>query len=196
MKVPVVPGLSRNKIEAKAISLLSELQPEALEGKRPVDIEAIFDIDIPECYRIDTGYADLSFLGPEVLGYTDASRKISYVDKTLSDSDATPTLRRCRSTIGHETGHCFLHVPILSLFKSTLFKNSSEGLYRAKRTEIKPYRDPEWQAWEFARSILMPRHLIFKYYEKGYSAQDMAEFFDLNPAFIDVRLKTLNLKPF
>jgi len=195
VRVPLVPGLSRKKIEIKAVSLIRKLQPEALKGECPVDIEAIFDIDTPSLYGIETGYTDLSVLGSEVLGYTDASKKLSYVDRTLIDSKNAPTIRRCRSTIAHEVGHCFLHVPILNLFRSLLFKNNSEGLYRAKRTEIKAYQDPEWQAWEFARAILMPRHLICNYHERNYSIRDMAESFDLNPAFVEVRLKTLKIKP-
>jgi len=195
MKVPLVPGLSRKKIEAKAVSLLREFQPEALRGECPVDIEQIFEFYVPEHYKIDTGYTDLSFLGSGVLGYTDASKKISYVDKTLIDSKDIATERRCRATVGHETGHCIYHVSILNFFKSSLFKDNSEGLYRAKRTEIKAYQDPEWQAWEFARAFLMPRHLILEYCEKDYSIRDMAGFFNVNPAFVEVRLKTLKIEP-
>jgi len=196
MKVPVVPGLSRNKIEARAVSLLRELQPEAFKGECPVDIEAIYEFYIPEHCGIETGYTDLSFLGSGILGYTDAAKKISYVDKTLSDPNDTPTERRCRATVGHESGHCLYHVPILNFFKSSSREDESEWLYRAKRTEIKAYEDPEWQAWEFARACLMPRCLILQYCEKDYSIRDMAERFNVNPRFIEVRLKTLNIKPF
>lgn len=195
MKVPPVPGLSRKKIEAKAVSLLREFQPEALRGECPVDIEQIFEFYIPEHCGIDTGYTDLSFLGSGVLGYTDASKKISYVDKTLIDPKDIVTERRCRATVGHETGHCIYHVSILNFFKSSLSKDDSTGLYRAERTEIKAYQDPEWQAWEFARAILMPSHLICNYHERNYSIRDMAESFDLNPAFVEVRLKTLKIEP-
>ena len=114
MKVPIVPGLSRKEIEAKAVSLLKEFQPEALRGECPVDIERFFELFAPEYCGVETGYTDLSFLGYGVLGYTDASKKISYVDKTLIDSNDIPTERRCRATVGHETGHCIYHVSLLS----------------------------------------------------------------------------------
>ncbi len=196
MRVPVVPGLSRNDIEYAAVLLLQQIgQQEALQGKCPVDIEEIFEFYIPDSLGIKTGYTDLSRLGNNILGYTDASEKISLVDKTLIDADDNPTLRRCRATIAHESGHCLQHVAILNIFKS-LSSRGDERLYRAERTEIPAYRDPEWQAWEFARACLMPRSLIMKYHSKGYSLEDMAECFDLNPAFIDVRLRTLKIKPF
>ena len=194
MKVPVVPGLSRNEIEAKAVSLLRECDPEGLNGKCPVDVEAIFEIYIPERFGIQTGYADLSFLGDGVLGYTNAARKVSYVDKTLIDSDHPPTRRRCRSTVGHESGHCLYHVSILNFFRSSSFKDEGYRLYRAERSEVKAYENPEWQAWEFARACLMPRQLILKYCKKGYSQADMAERFDVNPIFLEVRLNTLKIK--
>ena len=195
MKVPVVPGLSRNEIEVRAVSLLRELQPEALKGECPVDIEDIYEFYIPEHCGIETGYTDLSFLGSGILGYTDASKKISFVDKTLIDSEYSPTRRRCRATVAHESGHCLYHVPVLNFFKSLSFKNDSDLLYRAKRTEIKAYEDPEWQGWEFARACLMPRHLILQYCEKDYSIRDMADQFDVNPSFIEVRMKTLKIEP-
>jgi hypothetical protein len=195
-KVPVVPGLSRREIEARAVTLLRKFQPEAFEGKCPADIEMIFEIYIRERYRIKTGYTDLSSLGQGVLGYTDAAKKISYVDKTLIDANDLPTVRRCRATVGHESGHCLYHVSVLNFFKSSSLIGNDEGFYRRKRTEIKAYLDPEWQAWEFARAYLMPRHLIVNYYDRGYSVRDMAECFNVNPAFIEVRLKTLKIKPF
>jgi hypothetical protein len=52
--------------------------------------------------------------------------------------------------------------------------------------------DPEWQAWEFARALLMPKHLIVEYCNQELSLNEMAKHFDLNPAFVEVRLKTLN----
>ena len=197
MQVPVVPGLSRRDIEIRATLLLKESeQLEAVRGGNPVDIETIFELYIPGRYRVETGYTDLNFLGPGVLGYTDASKRISCVDKSLSDSDDTPTRRRFRSTVGHEAGHCIYHVSVLSFFKSSLLKGNVDGLYRAERAQIPAFKDPEWQAWEFARACLMPHELVLKYCERSYSLRDMAKCFDVNPRFIEVRLDTLKIKPF
>ena len=98
-KVPVVPPLSKAKIEAFATALLNEVQPEVFEGKLPVDVDAIYEFYIPERFGIETGYTDLSPLGPNVLGYTDASNKKSFVDKNLVDHSDITALRRGRGSI-------------------------------------------------------------------------------------------------
>jgi hypothetical protein len=180
----------------KMISLLQEIQPEALSGQCPTDVETIFEFYIPDRYNIETGYGDLSVLGDNVLGYTDAKQKVSVVDKTLSDSTEQSMIRRFRATVAHEIFHCMCHVPILNSFRSSSLFGNGETLHRAERSKIKPFLDPEWQAWEFARACLMPRQLIVQYYEEGYSRYDMAVEFNVNPAFVDVRLSTLKLKPF
>jgi len=195
-RVPVVPGLSRNLIESKAVLLLQEIQPEALYGQCPTKVEEIFEFYIPDRYNMETGYEDLSILGDNILGYTDAKKKVSVVDKTLSDSTEQSMLRRFRATVAHEIFHCMYHVPILNSFRSSSLFENGETLHRADRSKIKPFLDPEWQAWEFARACLMPRRLVIQYYEEGYSRYEMAAEFDVNPAFVDVRLSTLKLKPF
>lgn len=194
-KVTVVPGLSRDAIERTSLRLLRELQPRAVKGSEPTDIESIFEFYIPEKFGIETGYTDLSSLGPDVLGYTDAAMKISKVDSSLSNAKDVPTARRFRATVGHEAGHCLKHVNYLNIFTSSTFRNFAEGLYRKDRHSIKPYEDPEWQAWEFSQAWLMPKHLILRYRQKGYDTRDMADCFDVNPAFVEVRLRKLKIKP-
>jgi hypothetical protein len=62
-KVPIVPALSRNKIETRVVSLLHEMQFEAFEGKCPVDIEMIYEIYVPNICGVKVIYTDLSPLG-------------------------------------------------------------------------------------------------------------------------------------
>lgn len=172
------------------MALLREVQPDVFRKEIPVEVDAIYEIYIREKCGIETGYTDLSLLGPDVLGYTDASRRRSFVDKSLIDTDDAVSLRRGRATIGHESGHCLYHVNVLNYFQSAL---ADEGLvlHRADRSTLKAYEDPEWQAWEFARACLMPRILVSKYHDAGYSLHDMAEILDVNPAFMEVRLRKL-----
>jgi hypothetical protein len=194
-KVPVVPGLSRQDIERKALAVLRNCQPEALRGICPVDIETIYELYIPDIVKVTIGYTDLSeLLAPGILGYTNAAEKLSLVDKSLSDALDRPTLRRFRATASHEAGHCLMHVPVLRFFKSSSIGDGREGLYRANRADIPAYVDPEWQAWEFARALLMPRQLINEYCEKGFTEDEIADKFDVNPAFVRVRLATLKIK--
>lgn len=189
-KVTRVPPLSREAIETFSMNLLRKLQPEVFRDEIPVQIDAIYELYIPTEYKIETGYTDLTHLGSEILGYTDASRRRSFVEGSLVDTDDSVLLRRGRATIGHESGHCLQHVNVLNQFQSML---ADEGLklHRAERSTLKAYEDPEWQAWEFARACLMPRILVMKYYDKGYSLHDMAEIFDVNPSFMEVRLRKL-----
>lgn len=190
----MMPPMSRDLIECRAVSLLQELQPTALIGSEPTDIEKIFEFYVPDRYGIETGYTDLSGLGSGILGYTDAMQKVSFVDSTLSDSRNLPTQRRFRATVGHECFHCMKHVSVLNRFSSLCRGDLHSDLFRRERTEIKPYNDPEWQAWEYSMSILMPKNVIIKYLNSGYGIEDFAEIFDVNPAFVRVRLSKLKIK--
>jgi hypothetical protein len=192
-KVTVVPGLSKKQIENVAIRLLKENQPDALTKDIPVDVEMLYEFYIPETYGIKVCYTDLSPLGSGILGYTNAATKESFVDKNLSDSNDVATSRRFRSTVVHESFHCIQHVPVIQYFKS-ISLDKDEILYRVKKTDIRAFEDPEWQAWEFARVYLMPSSRTIRYYESGLSVRKMADIFDVNPKFMEVRLKKMGLK--
>ncbi|MFA6348677.1 MAG: ImmA/IrrE family metallo-endopeptidase [Candidatus Paceibacterota bacterium] len=191
-KAIVVPGKSKIEIDNSAVSFLSEFQPTAIKEPGAIDVADLFEIVIPERYRIKTGYTDLSPLGPGVLGYTDAALKISFVDSSLSDAEDTPTRRLYRSTVAHEMKHCIKHVQILNIFRSICKDKDDVSLYRREKRNIKPYEDPEWQAWIFAGALLMPRHHILGLYNGGYSIEEMANIFDVNPAFVRSRLRKLD----
>lgn len=57
-----------------------------------------------------------------------------------------------RTTVCHEIGHAIMHVPVL---RRRLLHN--DALARTQRARLKAYEDPEWQAWAFAGTALMPR---------------------------------------
>jgi hypothetical protein len=192
-KAIVVPGRSKAEIEDSAISLILNFQNSAIKEPEPIDIELLYEIIIPEQYGIDTEYCDLSTLGYGILGYTNAQLRKSYIDKSLSDSEDKHIRRMFRSTIAHEIKHCIKHVQILNLFKSMCIENDYESLYRREKSEIKPYEDPEWQAWYFAGALLMPSHHVYKLIRGGYSIEEMADIFDVNPSFMRSRVKRLNL---
>lgn len=193
MKLPVVPGKSRSQIEYLSTMLLKHIQPDAFAGKEPIDIDSVYEFYLEDKYGIKTYYTDLSKLGTGILGYTDASSKKSFIDSSLSNSDNSVTIRRFRSTVGHEIGHCILHVNILNDFRSTCSKSEHGLLYRAEPSQIKPYMNPEWQAWEYAQSYLMPEHLVRKYTNQGVNFSKMVDLFDVNPKFLEVRLRKLKI---
>ncbi|WP_027360857.1 ImmA/IrrE family metallo-endopeptidase [Desulforegula conservatrix] len=194
MKLPVVAPRSKKEIERDVIRLLSDIQAEALcSDDCPVDAEYIYEYYIREKYGLVTDYIDLSVIGPNILGYTDANSNSSYVDKALVDSNSQSTLRRLRATVAHEIGHCIYHVPELKNFRSSLSVTGGI-LFREEPSNIKAYENPEWQAWQFAGSLLMPEKKIISYYEKGCSTDVIANIFDVNPSFVKVRLNKLGIK--
>jgi len=193
-KVIVVPGLSKRKIEHIALGLLTEIQPEALNQDVPVDVESLYEFHVPERCGIKICYTDLSKLGPGILGYTDARYRMSFVDKTLSDSPERAMSRRFRTTVVHESFHCLHHVPLLQHFISISHRHDDTRLYRVEKSKVRPFEDPEWQAWEFARVYLMPTQRTMNYYQRGLSVRQMADIFDVNPIFVEVRLKKMGLE--
>jgi len=184
--VCIVPPMSREQIEGRAKTILRLMQKKALREAQPTDIENIFDVYLPS-KGVATGYTDLSARNAE--GYTDATFKRSFVDSALADYKDTVTERRFRSTVAHETGHAILHVPISALYKS--FQEKGVGFKRARK-DLKPYQDPEWQAWEFAKQILMPKEpLIFLLDNYDIDVKELAEIYNVNEKFVRTRLRNL-----
>jgi hypothetical protein len=192
MKLPVVRPQSKAGLNKKAEKYLAQLQPGVLTNDSEVDVESFFEFHIPELFGIKTGYSDLSSefgLYKSVLGYTNCKEKISYIDKSLSNAFDPTTTGRFRATVAHEIGHCILHVPFLN-FESSSQGASKDMLFR-KTTHIKAYENPEWQAWEFAGALLMPKNRVIRYAISGLPLHQMAQTFGVNPAFVKVRLSKL-----
>lgn len=200
MRVFPVPGQSYTSIDALAQGVLSSFQPEALAGEESVNIELLFEQFVPlhleERYGVPfiTEYTDLSSVGgPELLGFTDAKRGCAVVDSALVDSTSPIELRRGRSTIAHECGHCLVHVPVVRSFLSVISRDEAQ-LFRMKRTDLQAFVDPEWQAWAFARALLMPTQVVKLLQSQRRSERYLADFFSVNPAFVRSRLKDKTLR--
>ena len=189
----IAPPCSREDIERDVKRLHQRVAPDVLAGQAFADVEWLFEVFIPIRLGIETDYVDLSYLGDGVLGFTDIQQRKSFVDSRLIDSEHIPTVRRCRATIAHEAGHCFMHAPILSSLNSHK-TDFTIGFMRKTNGTIKAYENPEWQAWEWAMAYLMPKAQLIACHEKGYSINDMARRFDVNPSFVEVRMKRLKIK--
>lgn len=191
-KVLAVAPKSKAAIEREVHLLLQDCQPSALDSESEVDVETIFEIDLPEMISgLRTGYLDLSHLGPNVMGFTDAQEKVSFVHKDLYDATDLVTRRRFRATVAHEIAHCIYHLPILNFFKSFSAGAGKADLYRVDRKKIKAYEDPEWQAWKYAGAILMPQKRVQSLLDEGLNEYDLAKIFNVNPAFVRARLGAL-----
>lgn len=192
------PVMKANPIKWKKIAqttemILKDFCPEALNKLMPLDIEKMFEIYIPKRFQIETAYEELSF---GVHGYTDPNNLKSVVASELVDSDDLATIRFGRSTIGHEIGHAVLHAKQFKLKNSEMKflhddSHSKPLLYRQE--DIKPFENPESQAWEFCKCLFLPGNLCYQAIESGMQVQDIADRVNLNPKFVSVRLKKLKL---
>jgi hypothetical protein len=152
----------------------------------------MFEQYVPKRFGIQTSYEELSM---GIHGYTDPKNLRSAVAVDLVETNDTATIRFGRSTIGHEIGHAILHARQFKLKNLALkfmhdHNHSKPLLYRQE--ELKPFENPEWQAWEFCKSIFLPASHMFKAVENGLSVREIAERVNLNPKFIEVR--KINLK--
>ncbi len=170
---------------------VSKCCPDAWQGKEPVPVEALFEFDIPHLFGIETGYQDLSRMDIRAHGYTDLVRSVSYVDSKVADDCSESGRKFFRSTIAHEMGHCLLHVP---LNMASEFRNSKGVWMLREQKNLRAFEDPEWQAWEMAKNICMPEHLvtsIVRHYGPHLATNVMVDTFDVSYTFAQSRLKGL-----
>ncbi|HEY8272596.1 MAG TPA: ImmA/IrrE family metallo-endopeptidase [Pseudobdellovibrionaceae bacterium] len=142
--VPVVKGISCAQIENEAADFLQLFAPECLHAPQPTPILEIFE-------------NKMNLLGFDVLigknvkglgGFTDITNR--YIElpnstyKKLEKGDP-----QARFTVAHEFGHVKLH----SAFQG---KGQNHPVTFARRSRIRAFEDPEWQANSFSAAILMP----------------------------------------
>jgi Zn-dependent peptidase ImmA (M78 family) len=165
------------------MEIIQKFQPEMLIKPMAFDIERFYECDLAELTGVEPVYEELPL---EVHGYTDVEQMKCVISKQLAD-DAS-RIQFFRSTVAHEVGHVVIHVPEFRQRKAMirLIHNQEDVSLRLYREEdILPYRNPEWQAWWFAKSLLMPGVMVRKAIEAGYDEYDLAEAFQVYPAFVE-----------
>jgi hypothetical protein len=128
-----------------------------LAAPRPVPVLRFFDRVLPKFFGFNPA-VDTSPPGFEgrpaphgLEGLTDMEAKIVWLPpQTYARLEAGGG--RPKFTAAHEIGHVVLHRN--ELHTSAPWPNG--GVVFARRTEIDPYEDPEWQANNFASALLMP----------------------------------------
>jgi hypothetical protein len=195
MNQPVMRAdpLSRKEIQKAAMTILRDFCPAALEQLIPLDIENLFELYLPKRFGIETAYDELSF---GIHGFTDPNKMRSVVSIQLVETEDIGTSRFGRSTLGHEVGHAVLHARQFKKKRAETkffhnFHHSDAVLFRQQ--DLKPFENPEWQAWEFCKALFLPCHLIEEAVTAGKTVREIAETVNLNPAFVEVRLKNLKL---
>ena len=193
-RLPVADALSGNNIETRTRHIIRLVHPDALTQPIAFNVEKLFDCHLEDLTGVESDY---QYLSPEIQGYTDIPNMVSIISRTLvENSDDDAQRRYCRSTIGHECGHADLHVAQFRTRKNLLtfiHGKEHEGLKLYREESIPLYKNPEWQAWRYSKSLLMPAPAVQVAIDKGYSVGDMVNAFDVNYAFALSRLKELKL---
>jgi hypothetical protein len=185
---------SGQEIEKIAHKVIESFQPDAVKFTISFDVEGFFEFELEDQTGIEAIY---KWLPQGIDGYTDSQNKQCYVATQLYEyGECQVTKRRLRATLAHEIGHCFLHVEearqnLEFQQKFTNDKKSSLRTYRPQ--DVKVYRNPEWQAWRFASAMLMPENCFRTAVERNFTKKMLKRAFDVNPAFIEVRLKELKI---
>lgn len=82
-----------------------------------------------------------------------------------------------------------LHVPVVRRrLKSPL---GELALNRVSRDSLKPYEDPEWQAWALAGCVVAPRKMIEA--APASSVTELADLFGVSEGMMKSHLKRLRL---
>lgn len=196
MPSPTVRRRTQEEIEKEAEIFLRNYYPNAWNGKEPSPADHFFELTIPQLFDIKTGYASLARYGIIALGYTNATSKISIVEKNLVDDPTANGRYEYRFTVLHESGHCVMHVPLVNWRESTNIKGKT---FFFQDQYIDKMDDPEWQANQFTLSFSMPRHLVFEMAKKFGTGmqgiQAMSSRFDMSIGSVKARLKNLKCIP-
>src|ERR1044072_6669461 len=186
---------SGQEIEEGALDLIKRFQKEVLETPSSFDVELFFDSELEDDTGIRPVFSEL--LPAKIGGVTDSLEMTCSVSKQLFEQRHRLTIERLlRSTIAHEIGHCYLHVPdaIANREMEQIFKGkASESFKRYQPEDLKLYENSEWQAWRFASALLMPEALFRRAVDANWSIRTIQNAFEVNPAFVRTRLKELKI---
>lgn len=191
-RVVEMPPLTLRAILSHAEAVVGRLQPQALLSPQPVRLDRLV---APGLYLAHTGFGtsmvsvydtddedDLA----ECEGFTDFNHGPGRIDiviasKFMDDFEAGGSrANRARSTLGHELGHADLHAP--TIWRRMRSHSRRLRLARPRpRSEVKPYQQPEWQAWSYSGGLLMPLPALKKCL--GCSPFELAEIFQVSPDF-------------
>jgi Zn-dependent peptidase ImmA (M78 family) len=193
--VPLAIGRKGKDIDSIAFEIVKAFQPNVVQMIIPFDVDRFFECELKQLTGIEPDYQPL---GSGLLGYTSIEYMQCIICSNLAEeAKNNDTSRRIlRATQAHEIGHCFLHVSEFREARSNLrFQHDDKqaSLQLHKQSEIKVYRNPEWQAWRFAGALLMPEGCIRAAVNNKWTLQMMSRGFDVNPAFVKVRLSDLKI---
>lgn len=190
-EVPPVRPTSVAALEELGRCFLAQLLPNTLERPQSLDVAQLSELILPR-FKIHTIPASVEELGNRA-GATDpkgdSDINILINEEVWDDLlEPAPGCYFARSTICHEIGHAVLHVPALR--RRVLMTNT---LNRVQRRQLKAYEDPEWQAWMFAGSILMPSTTLKMMIGNSgsLSISEVSEIYEVSEAMTRSHLRRL-----
>ncbi|MBY0314421.1 MAG: ImmA/IrrE family metallo-endopeptidase [Bdellovibrionales bacterium] len=183
ISVPVVRGMSHAQIEKEASEFLQLVAPECLSDPRPTPMLEIFENKMDLLgFRVVVG-KNVKGLG----GVTDVTNR--FIEIPLATyNQLEKGVPRARFTIAHECGHAKIHGKQAQMGTFA----SSENIQFARRSELRPFEDPEWQADTFAAAVLMPWQTMRMLYERGeMNVQTVMSVFQVSQAAASRRVMRL-----
>jgi hypothetical protein len=193
VKIPHVSPRSRADIEALAKGFLAKYAPACLEIPRPTPTVKLFDQVLPNHLDFRPRVEELA---PGLEGITDCvEREVTLAPHIYEGMEKG--VGRCRFAAAHEFGHVVMHADELAARVGVKFMSGSKVLL-ARRSDIKPFRNPEWQADAFAAAVLMPATTVRRAL-LGAAPADMwsnvTSTFAVSREAAEYRLQTLGLHP-
>lgn len=179
---------STKEISDAAEAFLQRCAPELLRAEGALDVTELVDhtlqaegiVDPVDPTELPDTEAETR-AGPD--GRTEILMRSEFFD-ALSQPNASTN--RARSTLAHEIGHAVLHAAEL---KAGRHRPEFLTLRRARREDLRPFRDSEWQAHTFAGALLMPVSALRPL--AGLSHADLATRFQVSEAFVRSHLKRI-----
>jgi hypothetical protein len=182
------------EIENLACEVIKSFQPNALIQLTKFDVEAFFEFELKNHTGIEP---DTCNFPDEIDGCTNFEEMKCYISLNLMEyGECEVTRRRLRATQAHEIGHCFLHVADARRnrkFQQKFVNDKQSSLRMYNPDDLKAYENPEWQAWRFASALLMPEICFKRAVECHWTKKQIKYAFDVNPKFIEVRLRELKI---
>lgn len=193
--VPRVAPLGMAVIERIGNEVLKIISSDALIRPTRLDLAAVVDGSL-ESLGIFFAPAFPDRLGDRAAFTIVDGPESSDIDILLSE-EVWNAIHACgrganmaRATVAHELAHAILHVP--SLRKSINAQPELATLNRIRRGDLKPFEDPEWQAWALAGCILMPSATLETL--AGWSLESVADIFGVSVAMLRSHIKRLKLQ--
>jgi hypothetical protein len=192
--VPLVTARSGKEIDGIAYKLVEAFQPQAVRMLTWFDVERYMEFELKKRTGMEPVYR---LLGGGLEGFISIEKMLCVICENAANHGGDDVKRRrLRATQAHEVGHCHLHVEEFRRTQATLElrhdKRHSET-YLYWQEESKVYHNPEWQAWRFAGALLMPEPCVRRAVDCEWTLQTMSRAFDVNPAFVQVRLHDLQI---